>query len=218
MAETQHISETNAELNATIDHALAEIAQLQPADGPAAGPQAAGDAAAQRELQALLDDFRLADSTGSRRFSVAMLDPDQLGRLNDKFGRPTVDRALEELQRVVRAAMPGQSTAARTPEQIHVLLLPDLAPRAAVGVVEQCRQQIDSTWFEHDGERFRLTTSGAIVEGRPEDDAATLALSLRTLLNEAKRFGRNRTFFQEGKHPTPVVPPALAIDPRTVAV
>jgi hypothetical protein len=35
---------------------------------------------------------------------------------------------------------------------------------------------------------------------------------------EAKRYGRNRSFVQEGEYPTPVIPPTLSVAERTIAL
>ena len=47
------------------------------------------------------------------------------------------------------------------------------------------------------------------------DTIASVLDRLETTLQEAKRYGRNRTFFHDGKFATPVVPPILSLEPRT---
>jgi hypothetical protein len=41
---------------------------------------------------------------------------------------------------------------------------------------------------------------------------------LQEALDEAKRYGGNRTFMHDGKSPTPVVPAELAISPQQLAI
>jgi PleD family two-component response regulator len=99
-----------------------------------------------------------------------------------------------------------------------LLLLPGLTAREALAVVERCRQQMDTTWFEHNGARFRVTISCALTEAQQPDQAALTAERLEAMLHEAKRYGRNRTFIQDGAHPAPAVLPSLALEPRTLIV
>ena len=51
-----------------------------------------------------------------------------------------------------------------------------------------------------------------------DDSPSSMLLRAEAALREAKRYGHNRTFMQEGKYPTPVVPPELTIEPLHVQV
>ena len=97
-----------------------------------------------------------------------------------------------------------------------MLLMPDVSPRDAVRLVERCRQQLDATRFRHGNEKFRLTVSCSVAASDRIEDAAALIARLEAMLHEAKRYGRNRTFFQEGDIPAPAVPPTLSIEPRVI--
>ena len=57
-----------------------------------------------------------------------------------------------------------------------------------------------------------------MTEALRRDDAAVVADRLEAMLHEAKRYGRNRTFIQDGPHPVPAVLPSLALEPRTIVV
>jgi diguanylate cyclase (GGDEF)-like protein len=150
--------------------------------------------------------------------AVVLINPDQLGQLNAQFGLEPVDRALDELDRIVAATFTGEQLVAPVAERSYLLLLPGLTVRQALSVVERCRQQMDTTWFERNGARFRVTISCAVTEARQPDEAAVAADRLEAMQHEAKRYGRNRTFIQDGPHPSPAVLPSLALEPRTITV
>jgi diguanylate cyclase (GGDEF)-like protein len=214
LGETRHISQTTDELYTAIGAALAAIAPKSLDMLSAAEPAAI--VAARREFVARIEDWWRANPAASQRLSLAMIDPDHLGRLNEQHGRRSIDQALDNVERIVaRDLKPGQQ-AIRPSGQSHLLFLPGIAPREAVNVVERCRQEIDATRFRHGDQEFRITVSCAVAEAQRGDDAGAVVARLEAMLNEAKRYGRNRTFFQEGNFPAPAVPPAMSIERRVV--
>lgn len=77
------------------------------------------------------------------------------------------------------------------------------------------RQQVETTRFQAGADQFGASVSCAVVETVAGDAMDTVLERLETTLQEAKRCGRNRTFFHDGKFPTPVVPPILSLQLRT---
>ncbi|HEV3418264.1 MAG TPA: diguanylate cyclase [Pirellulales bacterium] len=211
--ETRQISETSDELQATIGATLAVIA---PEAAEAPPSNAAATDGGRRELVAQIKAWRQSSAASNSRFSVAILDPDQLGQLNEQHGRAVVDRALNVFDRIVQDGLQAGQIAARPKAQCRLLYLPGLTPREAVTVVERCRQQIDATRFQYDEKPLQLTVSCAVAQTDRAEAAPALIARLESMLNEAKRYGRNRTFFQEGSYPAPAVPPALAIEGQAV--
>ena len=212
--ETRQISETSDELQATIGNALRAIAPG--AAISSASEKLAANAAERREFAGRIADWWQAQPARDGKPSVAMIDPDDLGRANEQYGRVAINRALPILDRIINRNLPQGQTAARGTGPSYLLLLPDCSPREAVALVERCRQEIDATEFQHGDAAFRLTVSCAVGQTDYAEDAAALVARLEAMLNEAKRYGRNRTFFQDGSYPSPAVPPALAIEGQTV--
>jgi diguanylate cyclase (GGDEF)-like protein len=99
-----------------------------------------------------------------------------------------------------------------------VVLLPNADARTAIDLIERARQTIERTRLEYRQTEIRLTASCAITEFRPDDSPATFLMRLDATLMEAKRYGRNRSFVQEGEYPTPVIPPTLSVAERTIAL
>jgi diguanylate cyclase (GGDEF)-like protein len=213
--ETRQISETSEALQTAIGATLAVTAPEAAESSPTSSAATDGG---RRALAAQIETWLQSSAASVSRFSAAIIDPDQLGQLNERHGRTVVDRALKFLDSVVQDGLqPGQMTA-RPKAQSRLLFLPNVTPREAVNVVERCRQQIDATRFQSDEKRLRLTVSCAVAQTDRAETAPALVLRLEGMLNEAKRYGRNRTFYQEGDYPAPAVPPALAIEGQVVSL
>jgi diguanylate cyclase len=123
---------------------------------------------------------------------------------------------LRAIGSIVTTELAAGQTAAKPSGETYLLLMPDTSPREAVRFVERSRQQIDATRFRHGNKKFHLTVSCSVAESDRIEDAAALVARLEAMLAEAKRYGRNRTFFQEGDIPAPAVPPALSIEPQVI--
>ena len=145
-----------------------------------------------------------------------MIEPDHLDRLNGEHGQTVVSKTLRVFDNIVKGELATGQVANRPDGDIYLLLMPDMSPRDAVRLVERCRQQIDATRFRYGHEKFRLTVSCSVAASDRIEDAAALISRLEAMLHEAKRYGRNRTFFQEGDIPAPAVPPTLSIEPRVI--
>ncbi|HEV2971201.1 MAG TPA: GGDEF domain-containing protein [Pirellulales bacterium] len=213
LVETRQISQSSEELQTTIGATRAIILH-EAADLPPIG--SAASETGRGALEAQLDRWRKSAAASNSRFSVAMIDPDQLGQLNEQHGRAVVDRALDVFDRIAQFGLQPGQIAARSKAQCRLLFLPGVALREAVKVVERCRQQIDATQFQCEEKPLRLTVSCAVALTDRTEAAAALIARLEAMLNEAKRYGRNRTFYQEGDYPAPVVPPALEIEGQRV--
>jgi len=186
------------------------------ADATAAPAPAPVVAASQVELS--LSDMKDRVDECLRRpdrcgpLALGMIDVDQLGQLNECHGRAVADQVLARLGQIVRAECRGESLVARFSAQRFCLLFSGSDLRQATNAVERIRQTIGLTCLERADGEIRATVSGAVTEAAAEDTAESLYARAETTLREAKRYGRNRTFIHEGKYPTPVVPPNLALE------
>jgi diguanylate cyclase (GGDEF)-like protein len=167
-------------------------------------------------LEACLADWWDKDPHRVRQLNAAMIDMDEMGRLNERWGQDVGDRVLRATARILTAESRNHLIAARYSGQRFVLLFPDVDLRFATNLVERIRQTVELTLLKDRGEDVRVTVSCAVTEIRREETPETLYARAEATLHEAKRYGRNRTFFYEGKYPTPVVPPNFSLEEKFV--
>ena len=212
--ETRHLSETSEHLHSYIGEVLdtlAETAGEQPAEG-----ERMSSVNARPAFVAAVESWWQADAAPNRRLAVALIEPDHLDRLTAEHGQTVVDRVLKAFDDIVTTGLAAGQTVARPDGDAYLLLLPEASPRDAVRVVERSRQQLDATRFRQGDKKLHLTVSCSVADSDRIEDAAPLVGRLEAMLAEAKRYGRNRTFFQEGDIPAPAVPPALSIKPQVI--
>ncbi len=214
LKETQQISQSSEDLHSTIGDVL--DAMTETAHDSATGDDRKTSTDGRPEFVTSVEAWWQANSAPNRRLAAAMIEPDHLDRLNGEHGQTIVSKALRVFDNIVKGELTAGQVATRPNGDIYLLLMPDVSPRDAVRVVERCRQQIDATRFRHGNEKFRLTVSCSVAASDRIEDAAALIARLEAMLHEAKRYGRNRTFFQEGDIPAPAVPPTLSIEPRVI--
>jgi diguanylate cyclase (GGDEF)-like protein len=166
-------------------------------------------------LEAALAECWEADPSRSQPLSLGLVDLDDCGALNETRGRTTGDRVLATIARVVSGSLQTRQLASRLNGEKFLLLLPGRNGRESTGTLELIRQQVETTRFQAGADQFGSSVSCAVVETVAGDVMDTVLARLETTLQEAKRCGRNRTFFHDGKFPTPVVPPILSLQLRT---
>ena len=170
-------------------------------------------------LESTLSKWWHQESDRSPHLSVAMLDIDDLGRLNERQGREVGDRVLRATARLLTTESGNaQATIARFSGQRFALLFRDTDLQAAQDAVERLRQTIAKTRFRHGQEDVRITVSCAVTGSGPGDTYAALYERAESALGDAKRYGRNRTFVHEGKYPSPLLPVSLDIEERVMAI
>jgi hypothetical protein len=80
------------------------------------------------------------------------------------------------------------------------------------------RQRVAATQFMADGREISATITCALAQVETDNTADGLLGLLVEALDEAKRYGGNRTFLHDGKSPTPVVPPDFHLAPQICAI
>ncbi len=169
-------------------------------------------------LEACLADWWAKDPHRARQLHAAMIDVDELGRLNERYGQEVGDRVLRAIAQLLTAESRNHLLISRFAGQRFLLLFPDVDLRFATNLVERIRQTIEMARLEYRNEQIRVTVSCAVTEVDREDGPEKLYARAETTLREAKRYGRNRTFVHEGKYPTPVVPPNFTLKEKSVIV
>ncbi|MBI3466651.1 MAG: GGDEF domain-containing protein, partial [Planctomycetes bacterium] len=172
------------------------------------------------KLEAQLDNWWQLDPERTRSLSVASLDLDNFRQLNAEHGASVCDAILRSIAEIVAEANAERrgNLAGLFAGQRFALLLGNTGARNATGTVERIRQAVQLATFRHGEQEIHATLSGSVVEAQADDTADTLFQRVEATLQEAKRYGRNRTFLHEGNYPTPVMPLNFSLEPREVTV
>jgi len=149
---------------------------------------------------------------------VAVIDVDNTDRMNQRFGRGVTDHVLDALWEFVQAEQRHDATASRVDGQRFVLLFADGEAKRAANIVERIRQSIGKMDFVHGEHEIRTTVSCSLSAPTPGEDVEDIFARARASLDEAKRYGRNRTFLHSGDFPAPVVPPTLSLEESRIPV
>lgn len=136
-----------------------------------------------RGLEETLDTAMMIGSKDSRGLAVFMLDVDHFKRYNDEYGHLAADHMLEELGRILSAAVRGADLVGRFGGDEFVVVVPDVTPSDAMELAERLRHQIA---------RLGLCTIsiGVSVVAGSETSKQLLDRADNALL-EAKQAGRN---------------------------
>jgi len=170
------------------------------------------------QLEASIKSSLENDPHRQRRLSVALIDVDHMRQLNRTYGSSVGDRLLLLIAKLLSGEQRGDMLVGRYTGQQFFWILPHTDWRSAVALTERIRQTLELTVFEYQGVQIRLTVSAAITEALRSDTAESLLERLRQTLREAKRYGGNRTFINDGRFPSPVVPPNLPIEEKRFAI
>ncbi len=150
--------------------------------------------------------------------SVAVLDVDGFGQVNEEYGHSVGNELLHALGKLLIAENGSRARLARFSGERFALLFPNVDLRAAANAVERLRQIVELARFEYKKADIHITISCGVAESLGDDTPDTVMTRAEATLMEAKRYGRNRTFIHEGKYPTPVVPPKFALEPRRMTL
>ncbi len=186
------------------------------ADGPPADP--VHNLISRAQLEATLARFWEQDPKREQPMSVGLVDLDRFRDLNEAHGLNVGDRILDAVAQVVGGVVHGEQRAVRMSALQFLLMLPGVSAREATNVLERIRQHVEATRFECSSGSIAVTVSCAVADSRGDDTLPTLLARAEATLQEAKRYGRNRTFLHDGKFPAPVVPPVLPVESRKLAV
>jgi diguanylate cyclase len=170
-------------------------------------------------IEAVFYEWWRDDPGRIRLASVAMLDLDRFGRVNELYGAIVGDRLLrgfaQLLQDLVRKDR-GFDVIGRLSGQRFVVFFGDTGPRAATSAIERIRQTICATSFEHGDAEIQMTVSCGVTEVTVIDSTMALFERLRKTMREAKKAGRNGSCLDEGTGPAAVEPPTFEVKGRIV--
>ncbi|MQC16700.1 MAG: GGDEF domain-containing protein [Chloroflexi bacterium] len=135
-----------------------------------------------------------------RDLSVLMLDLDQFKQVNDRWGHPFGDQALQDIAHLVQGNIRESDILGRYGGEEFVVILPEANAEQAVTVAEKLRRAVESHDFRtvdlpSPGQSpVRITISIGVASTPVAEDQDEVELFSRAdrALYEAKRAGRNR--------------------------
>jgi diguanylate cyclase (GGDEF)-like protein len=147
----------------------------------------------------------------SRRFSMLMLDLDDLKPVNDTFGHQAGDRLLRAVADVIANTVRFTDSGARYGGDEFVVLLPETEPTGAYIVAEKLRRDIAALAMRAADRTIRSTVSIGLV-AYPDDGATfeQLISAADVAMYESKRRGKNQIVGYKTR--TERVPTALEIE------
>ena len=125
--------------------------------------------------------------------SLMMLDLDHFKQINDTYGHPAGDHALQEVVRLINGNLRTGDTLARYGGEEFALVLRNCPADGGVVLAERLRTTIADHLIECSGRAFRVTVSIGIATsaGRNCSEPSELLQAADALLYEAKTRGRN---------------------------
>lgn len=131
----------------------------------------------------------------NRPLCVVLCDLDHFKTVNDRYGHPIGDQALQMLGSRILARLRASDHVGRIGGEEFLLILPETAAREAVAVAENLRRTLASEAFHFEGipEPCYLTLSFGVAQFQERDkDGGSLFARADVALYRAKALGRNR--------------------------
>jgi len=163
---------------------LAERAHVDALTG--LGNRAAFDTQLKREIGAF--------ARYGRQVSLILIDLDHFKQVNDQFGHPVGDRALQVVAGALVGMVRSADAVCRYGGEELALILTDTGVGGARALAERVRRRIERLELRHEGTLVPLSASLGVasIEDLGEPTETSLVEAADAALYEAKRGGRNR--------------------------
>ncbi|MEX2188629.1 MAG: GGDEF domain-containing protein [Pirellulales bacterium] len=145
--------------------------------------------------------------------SFLLLDVDHFKQLNDKHGHPAGDAVLRELAEVLKRTSRTMDMVARYGGEEFGMVMPDCDLAAGKAAAERVRTAVEKFDFTHHGAELPVTISVGVAELMVGEDHANMVDWADMAMYGAKRAGRNRSYFHDGRKCLPVFGEKKAVIP-----
>lgn len=156
----------------------------------------------QRHIRELLNDEFERVRRSREPFSIALIDFDDLKRVNDSLGHQTGDRVLQEMARLLTLSTRRVDRVGRSGGDEFLILLPETPMQGAVICLERIRKKVENYPFLPDGDGHLPLTISVGIASCPDPGVQGPEELIRradVAMYSAKHSGRNRIFpFAQG--------------------
>ena len=139
---------------------------------------------------------------------LVMFDLDHFKSINDHYGHPVGDRALQMVAQIVAGQLREGDMLARVGGEEFLVLLPMTDGAAAFLLADRLRSLLAKTTVTEGAVKIHLPASFGVAELLPEEDVASWFKRVDAALYRAKAMGRNTTVSAEPDegltHPAPI--------------
>ncbi|HMC09693.1 MAG TPA: GGDEF domain-containing protein [Pirellulaceae bacterium] len=172
-------------------------------------------------LETLLAAWWHEDEQRTRLLSAILIDVDRFGRVNQRLGTRSGDRAVITIGRLIEETLAkdrGFERLVRIGGEAFLVLQGDVGPHQALTAAERLRQAIEATTFDDEGNEFDLTISCGVIEVGHTESSLDLVRRAFEALRFAKKAGRNRCALDKGDGPAMIDPPQFPVKGRAVSL
>ncbi len=139
----------------------------------------------ERALLEMLNDLR----TKNYPFSLVLLDVDDFKQINDQYGHPTGDAALQEIATILKTFLRANAIPSRIGGEEFAVILPGSELDEAKHIAERLRRAIENRGFN--ANKLKVTASFGVTEAKKTDTLESIFDRVDKALYEAKKIGKN---------------------------
>lgn len=134
---------------------------------------------------------------GQKPVSIVMVDLDRFKTINDTYGHPAGDKALQAVAARLRAVARRDDVVGRFGGDEFVIVLKHASLATARRIAERLREGVGREAVEIGGRRMRITLSAGVAATANGEDAESLLARADVALYQAKHAGRDRVVTAE---------------------
>lgn len=134
---------------------------------------------------------------GQKPVSIVMVDLDRFKAINDTYGHPAGDKALQAVAARLRAVARRDDVVGRFGGDEFVIVLKHASLATARRIAERLREGVGREAVEIGGRRMRITLSAGVAATANGEDAESLLARADVALYQAKHAGRDRVITAE---------------------
>jgi len=124
--------------------------------------------------------------------SLAMIDVDNIKKVNDKRGHAAGDRVLKSLARLLKQRLRGTDIVGRYGGEEFAVIMTDTDATHASNVIDEIRKVFSRLIHMSDNKEFKVTFSCGIADIKHYPDVKSVSNAADEALHKAKKKGRNR--------------------------
>lgn len=160
--------------------------------------------------QRLEEMFGAYRKGGGRSFVIALVDIDHFKRINDQFGHQAGDEVLRQVANAIAQQLEGCYMVARFGGEEFAAIMPTPL-RLSSERADKMRKVIAEKSLDADGEAIAVSVSVGLSELHDDPTTGPPIRRADEALYAAKNMGRNRVYYHDGKAPTLLGAPEIAV-------